>query len=69
MTETYLQQAVRHVEAGRQRVARQEALIAELTRDGHEKMLDEACQLLEQMRQTLVEMEAHLAHEERKVNR
>ena len=65
MTETHLQQAVRHVEEGRQRVVRQQALIAQLTRDGHHRMLGEAQQLLDEMRRTLADMEAHLAHEER----
>ena len=65
MPETHLQQARRHVEEGRQRIARQGKLIAELAQGGHVRLLPQAESLLERMRDALREMEAHLEHEER----
>ncbi len=46
----YLEQAERHAAEGRQLVARQEALVAELDRDGHDT--DAARKVLETLRET-----------------
>lgn len=67
--ETPLQMAQRHVDAGRERIARQEALLAELDRDGQDRMLSEARELLRLLRETQAAGEAHLAREVAKVAR
>ncbi len=59
-TETPLQMAQRHVTEGRERVSRQETLIARLTRDGHDRMLPNANALLDQLRGFLAFSEAHM---------
>ena len=60
-TETPIQMAERHIIEGGTRIARQEAQIAELDRDGHDHMLPEANKLLEMMRAQQVQAKAHLA--------
>ena len=59
--ETALQMAQRHVNEGQKRIARQEALIAELVRDGHDHMLPEANDLLRRMQEFQAEAEQHVA--------
>ena len=58
--ETTLQLARRHVTEGRERVSRQEALIARLVRDEHDHMLPNANALLDQLRGFLAFSEAHM---------
>lgn len=49
MGTTILEMAQRHVVEGQERVARQQAMIAQLERDGHENMLPQARGLLSEM--------------------
>lgn len=60
-SESPLQMARRHAIEGRARIARQEALIAKLDRDGHDHMLPNANALLDQLRGFLALTEAHMA--------
>jgi hypothetical protein len=60
--ETPLEQAQRHVVEAEARVAHQTALVAELTRDGHETTAAEL--LLSTMQETLLLMRARLADEQ-----
>lgn len=59
--ETTLQMARRHMAEGQKRISCQEALIAKLALDGHDRMLPDANALLDQLREFLVLTEAHLA--------
>lgn len=59
--ETTLQMARRHVAEGQERISRQEALIAKLTLDRHDRMLPDANALLDQLRGFLALTKAHLA--------
>ncbi len=61
--------AWRHVTEGRERIARQEALIAELTRDGHHGMLPQANDVLAALRESQALAEEHLAREIAKAER
>jgi hypothetical protein len=62
MTEDSLVQARRHVAEAVERVCRQEGLLEELRRDGHDTT--QASELLEQFQRTLRLMREHLAEEE-----
>ncbi len=62
--ENPLEQAQRHVTEGEQRVAKQQALIEELERDGHENMLPAARGLLAQMQSLQRLGREHLQREE-----
>ena len=59
--ETPIQVAGRHVREGQTRVARQEALIADLELDAHDHMLPKANKLLKEMRELQAQAEEHLA--------
>ena len=59
-TETPVQMAERHVMEGQARAARQEALIAELDRDGHDHVLPEANEALKEMREFQAQAQEHL---------
>ena len=63
MIETQLEQCQRHVSQGAERIARQEALLARLERDGHEHMLPDARTLLTALQATQRLGEEHLARE------
>ncbi len=63
MIETPLEQCRRHVSQGGQRIARQESLIAQLERAGHERMLLEARVLLTTLKTSQQLGEEHLARE------
>ncbi len=43
----------RHIAEGEERIARQEGLLAELLKDGHEQLAQAATELLTLMRETL----------------
>ena len=59
--ETDLEKSQRHVEEGEARVARQEAIVADLERDSHD--VSAAVALLDTLRQTLELMYDDLAHQ------
>ncbi len=63
--ENPLEQVQRHIVEGEQRIAKQEALIKELERDGHENMLPAAREFLAQMRAIQQQSREHLQREER----
>jgi hypothetical protein len=65
MPETRLQPARRVAKEGRQRIARQKAIVADLMDVGHDRMLPEADHLLEAMRATQAALEVNLDLEER----
>ncbi len=65
MTETPLEMARRHVREGRERIAHQERLIAELEKDGHFALVPEATRFLETLQQFQGQFEAHVAELER----
>ena len=58
--------ATRHVMEGEERVARQEAILAKLVRDGHERAAEQARQVLETLRETLELSREHLNREREK---
>jgi hypothetical protein len=62
--ESPLEQARRHVAEGESRVAAQERLLADLSRDGHDTTT--AVELLATLRQSLAEMREHLTYEEQR---
>ncbi len=68
MGETPLEQCQRHVSEGVERIAKQEALIAGLERDGHEQMVPAAQTLLTALKATQQLGEEHLAREIAKGN-
>ncbi len=63
MSETPLEQCQRHVTEGAERIVRQEALIVELERDGHEHMLPDARAMLATLQTSQMLGEEHLARE------
>lgn len=63
MTESPLEQAERHVREGAARIARQEVLLAELERDGHENLLPRAREALALFKSIQAVSEGHLARE------
>jgi hypothetical protein len=63
--ETRLEMAERHAAEGRDRLRRQRALIKKLQRDGHDRMLPGAHQLLADMERLQQEFEEHAADERR----
>jgi hypothetical protein len=65
-SETPRQMAERHVREGEKRVARQEALVAELDRDGHGDAAARARDLLTTLRQSLQLAREHAEHERRR---
>lgn len=58
--ETLLAMAERHVKEGRQRLARQAELIAQLAREGHDALLPEARRLLAEMQKIQAQFEQDL---------
>jgi len=62
-SETLLEIAQRHVKEGELRVARQEALVATLVRDGHHAAAARGAEVLTQMRWSLDLGRRHLAFE------
>ena len=61
MSETSLVMAERHVREGADRIARQKNLIAKLARDGHDRVLRQAHDLLAQFEGVQAMSEKHLA--------
>ena len=61
MSETKLAMAERHVLEGAERITRQKDLIATLARDGHDRMLPLAHDLLAQFEDVQAMSEEHLA--------
>jgi hypothetical protein len=68
-SETLLEIAQRHVDEGELRVARQEALVATLIRDGHQATAARGAQVLTQMRWSLELGRRHLAFELKQASR
>jgi hypothetical protein len=62
-SEDLLTMAKRHVQEGEQRVARQEALVADLLRGGHSAAAARGAEVLAQMRWSLDLSRRHLAFE------
>ena len=65
-SETPLEQTQRHVKEGEDRIAKQQALIAELAHDGHDGMLPAAQELLAQFNTTQQLSREHLEREQTK---
>ena len=61
MSETKLEMAERHVREGAERITHQKDLIATLARDGHDRMLPRAYELLAQFEDVQAMSKAHLA--------
>ena len=62
--ESALEQTQRHVREGAERIAKQEALIEELARDGHDAMLPDAREFLDQLKTIQALGVEHLAREQ-----
>ena len=58
--ETAVEMAQRHVREGEKRIARQEAMVAELDRDNHPEAATLGSKVLETMRSSLDLMKRHL---------
>ena len=65
-SETPLEQTQRHVKEGKDRIAKQQALIAELAHDGHDGMLPAAQELLAQLNASQQLGREHLEREQTK---
>ena len=57
--ETPLDQAERHIREAKEHIAKQEALISELVRDGHSKQAERGRKVLATFRQTLRTAQRH----------
>jgi hypothetical protein len=64
--ETPLQMAVRHVAEGRDRLRRHRGLIEKLEREGYERLLPQARQILANMERLQKEFEAHVVDQQRR---
>ncbi len=61
MEQSILEMVVRHVETGKGLIAKQEAIIAEMDRDGHVDAARQARKVLELLRETQRLHDEHLA--------